>query len=78
MGATLSPTAAPNFTLTPPAVAFDPVQIAVFTKQGVFEGKRIGIIGASVDQAEMSIVLAVLKKQHVDVVQSAVERGAAG
>lgn len=78
MGATLSPTAAPNFTLTPPAAAFDPVQIAVFTKQGVFEGRRIGIIGASVDQAEMSIVLAALKKQHVDVVQSAVDAAPPG
>ena len=78
MGATLSPSAAPNFTLTPPAAAFDPLQIAVYTKQGIFKGKKIGVIGASVDQTEMPIVLAALKKQHVDVVQSRHRLGAPG
>ena len=73
MGGTLSPGAAPNFTLTPPAAAFDPLQIAVFAEQGVFKGKKVGVIGASVDQAEMPIVLTSLKKQHVDVVQSGVD-----
>ena len=73
MGATLSPSAAPNFTVTPPAAAFDPLQIGVFTKQGIFKGKKIGVISASVDQAEVPIVLTALKKQHVDVVQTAVD-----
>ncbi len=73
MDATLSPSAAPNFTLTPPAAAFDPLQIAVFAQQGVFKGKKIGVISASVDQAEVPIVLAALKKQHVNVVQTAVD-----
>lgn len=78
MGATLSPSAAPNFTLTPPAAAFDPLQIAVYAKQGTFKGKKIGVIGASVDQKEMPIVLAALKKRHVDVVQSAVDSAPQG
>lgn len=73
MGGTLSPSVAPNFTLTPPAVAFDPLQIAVFTKEGIFKGKKVGVISASVDQAEVPVVLAALKKQHADVVQSAVD-----
>jgi hypothetical protein len=72
MGATLSPNAAPNFTLTPPPTAFDPLQIAVFTKQGVFKGKKTGVISGSVDHAEVPIVLAALKKEHVNVVQTAV------
>ena len=73
MGATLSPSAAPNFTLTPPAAAFDPLQVAVFTKQGIFKGKKIGVISASVDHAEVPIVLTALRKQHVNVVQTAVD-----
>jgi ABC-type branched-subunit amino acid transport system substrate-binding protein len=78
MGATLSPSAAPNFTLTPPAAAFDPLQISVYAQQGIFKGKKIGVIGASVDQTEMPIVLASLKKQHVDVVQSAIDSAPQG
>ena len=73
MGATLSPKAAPNFTVTPPAAAFDPLQIAVFTKQGIFKGKKVGVISASVDHAEVPIVLDALRKQHVNVVQTAVD-----
>lgn len=78
MGATLSPSAAPNFTLTPPAAAFDPLQISVYTEQGIFKGKKIGVIGASVDQTEIPIVLAALRKQHVDVVQSAIDSAPQG
>ena len=73
MDASLSPSAAPNFTVTPPAAAFDPLQIAVFAKQGVFKGKKIGVISASVDHAEVPVVLSSLKKEHVDVVQTAVD-----
>jgi hypothetical protein len=73
MGATLSPSAAPNFTVTPPAAAFDPLQITVYTKQGIFKGKKIGVISASVDHAEVPIVLNALRKQHVNVVQTAVD-----
>jgi hypothetical protein len=73
MGATLSSKAAPNFTLTPPSAAFDPVQIAVFAKHGLFKDKKIGVISASVDKSEVPIVLAALRKEHVDVVQTAVD-----
>jgi hypothetical protein len=73
MGATLSSKAAPNFTLTPPSAAFDPVQIAVFAKEGIFKNKKVGVISASVDKSEVPIVLAALRKNHVDVVQTAVD-----
>jgi hypothetical protein len=73
MGATLSPGAAPNFTLTPPPAAFDPLQLSVFSKQGIFKGKKVGVVSASTDKLEAPIVLAALKKLHVDVVQSAVD-----
>jgi Periplasmic binding protein len=73
MGATLSSKAAPNFTLTPPSTAFDPVQIAVFAKEGIFKNKKVGVISASVDKSEVPVVLAALRKNHVDVVQTAVD-----
>ncbi len=73
MGATLSPSAAQNFTLTPPPSAFDPIQLSVFSKQGVFKGKKVGVISASLDKDETQVVLASLKKLHANVVQSAVD-----
>jgi ABC-type branched-subunit amino acid transport system substrate-binding protein len=73
MGATLSPNAAANFTLTPPSAAFDPVQVAVFAKEGILKGKKVGVISASVDKSEVPVVLAALRKQHVDVAQTAVD-----
>ena len=73
MGGTLSPKAAPNFTIGPPAVAFDPVQIAVFAKDGIFKGKKVGVFSTETEKTETPVVLASLKKQHVDVVQNAVD-----
>jgi len=78
MGGTLSPQAAPNFTLTPPSAAFDPLEIAVLANQGIFKGKKIGVIGASQDKTEMPVALAALKRQDVNVVQSAIDSAPPG
>ena len=36
----LSPGGAPNFSVEPPLAAYDPVQLAVFARRGVFKGRR--------------------------------------
>jgi hypothetical protein len=71
--ASLSPNEAPNFTLTPPSAAFDPLQLSVFSKLGVFRNKKVGVIASSVDQAELKVVLAALGRLKVDVVQTATD-----
>ena len=38
-----STSATPNFTLQPPPVAYDPVQLAVLAHHGDFKGKRVGL-----------------------------------
>jgi hypothetical protein len=63
---------APNFSLTPPASAYDPVQLAAFAKAGVFKGKKVALfIAADSDKPELAVVQSALKKLHVDVVLSA-------
>jgi hypothetical protein len=63
----------PNFTLTPPAAAYDPLQLSVFAKQGVFKGKKVGLYaGSTTDEDELKVVQSSLKKLRVNVVQSAV------
>jgi hypothetical protein len=65
--------AAANITLTPPAAAYDPLQIAVLAKQGVFKNKKVGVMGgATTDEDEMRIVETALAKNHVHVVQTGV------
>jgi hypothetical protein len=73
LDATLSPKSAPNFTLTPPSAAFDPLQLSVFSKRGIFNKEVVGVIASSVDQAELGVVGASLKHLHVDVVQTATD-----
>lgn len=73
MPASSSPSGAQNFTLTPPPAAFDPLQLSVFSKKGIFKGKKVGVISASTDKLETPIVLSALKKLHVNVAQSAVD-----
>ncbi len=71
--------AAPNFTPDPPPAAFDPLELAYFTKEGVFKGKKVALFGGdSADATEITIVEAALKKDHVDVVQSAVDSAPEG
>ena len=73
LDATLSPNAAPNFTLTPPSAAFDPVQLSVFSQRGIFKKEVVGVLASSVDQAELRVVGDSLKHLHVDVVQTATD-----
>jgi len=72
IGASSSPKLAPNFTLTPPASAFDPLLIQAMSNKGVFKGMKVGVIATSADKPEMNGVLTSLKKQKVDVVQTAI------
>jgi hypothetical protein len=66
--------AAQNFTVTAPATAYDPTQLAVLAKEGVFKGKKVGVFGGAVtDEPEVNIVDAALRKDHVDVAQTAVD-----
>jgi len=70
---------APNFTLTPPQEAYDPVQLKLFAHDGVFAGKKVGIFaGQTTDASELHVVEAVLRTLHVPVVATAVDAGASG
>jgi hypothetical protein len=67
-------TAAQNFTLTPPPSAYDPLQLAVFSKLGYFKGKKVGIFaGETTDESELKVVQSSLKRLRVKVVQTAVD-----
>lgn len=68
---TLPASAAPDFSLTPPDAAYDPVQLAAFDKRGAFKAKRVGLFYGPDDVSEANVVQADLKKLHVDVVSSA-------
>lgn len=70
---TLASGAAQNFTLTPPSTAYDPIQLAVLAKQGVFKGKKVAVFGETADAAELKVVDSALAKDHVKVVQSAID-----
>ena len=39
----LPASAAPDFSLTPPDAAYDPVELAAFSKRGDFKGKKVGL-----------------------------------
>ena len=76
---TSSPGWAPNFTLTPPSSAYDPLQLNVFSKLGAFKGKKVGLFGGdTTDKSEVAIVDAALKKLHVDVTQTAIDAAPEG
>ncbi|MGP0030944.1 MAG: hypothetical protein ACLPVF_10625 [Acidimicrobiales bacterium] len=65
---------APDFSLLTPASAYDPVQFAVFAKQGVFKGKKVGLfVGQTSDEPELKLDESVLKKLHVDVVETGID-----
>ena len=65
----LPPGSAPNFTLSAPPSAYDPLQLSVFDKEGVFKGKKVGIYGTTADQPEIAVVKSALQKLHVDVAE---------
>jgi hypothetical protein len=70
---TLPANAAPDFSLTPPDQAYDPIQLAAFKNAGAFKDKKVGIYsGSGIDAPEARSVQSDLKKLHVDVVQLAV------
>jgi hypothetical protein len=70
---------APNFTLSPPLSAYDPVQLAAFAHKGVFKGKKVGLFaGQATDQSELATVLSTLHTLHVPVAQSAVDSAPPG
>jgi hypothetical protein len=74
-----SPGWAPNFTITPPSSAYDPLQLSAYSKLGVFKGKKVGVFGGDpTDGPEMAIVEAALKKLHVDVIQTAIDPAPTG
>jgi hypothetical protein len=69
---TLPANAAPDFSLTPPDTAYDPIELAALSKKGVFKGKKVGVYyGTGIDAPEARAVEADLKKLHVDVDQVA-------
>jgi hypothetical protein len=68
---TLPASAAPDFSLTPPDAAYDPVQLAAFDKRGAFKGKKVGLFYGVEDIYEAKVVQSDLKRLHVDVVLSA-------
>jgi len=70
---------AQNFSLVPPASAYDPLQLSVFNKMGAFKNKKVGVFaGVTTDEAEMKVVLTDLAKLHVDVVSTAVDSATQG
>ena len=76
---TLPAGSAPNFAPIPPTVAFDPVQLAWFTKKGDFKGKKVALFGGtSADKSEVATVQAALKKDHVNVVSTAIDSAPEG
>ena len=75
----VSATGTPNFTLTPPPLAYDPLQLMVLARHGIFKGKKVGIFAGQVtDQQELQVVQSALKKLHVDTVASAVDSAPTG
>jgi hypothetical protein len=74
-----SPTAAQDFTTTPPNSAYDPLQLNVYAKQGVFKNKKVAVFGGDTgDQSEVASVQADLANLHVHVVTTAVDSAPQG
>jgi hypothetical protein len=69
----------PNFTMQAPPLAYDPIQLAVFDRDGVFRGKTVGIFAGQVtDERELQVVQSDLASLHVKVAQSAVDSAPTG
>jgi hypothetical protein len=68
-----SPTTAQDFSLTPPAMALDPLELRAFDKQGIFKHKKVALIGGSTeDESELAVVQSDMAKLHIPVVTTAV------
>jgi hypothetical protein len=74
-----SSTLAQDFTPTPPAAAYDPLELTVFAKQGVFKHKKVALFGGGLgDESELGSVKADLAKLHIPVVTTAVDTAPQG
>ena len=74
-----SPTAAEDFTTTPPNAAYDDLQLPVFAKQGIFKHKKVALLGGDAgDQSELTAVQSELAKLHVPVVTTAIDSAPQG
>jgi hypothetical protein len=74
-----APNVAQDFTYTPPNSAFDPLQLSVYNKQGVFAHKKVAVFGGDPgDQSEVASVQSDLAKLHVPVVTTAVDSAPQG
>jgi Periplasmic binding protein len=70
---------AQDFTATPPYNAYDPLELSVFDKQGVFKGKKVAVFGGNPsDKQETQLVQSVLAKLHVPVVTTAIDSAPEG
>jgi hypothetical protein len=70
---------AQDFTPTPPDNAYDPLELSVFEKQGVFKGKKVAVFGGNPsDQHEAQLVESLLAKLHVPVVTTAIDSAPQG
>ena len=70
---------AQDFTPTPPDNAYDPLELSVFKKQGVFKGKKVAVFGGNPsDQHEAQFVQSALAKLHVPVVTTAIDSAPQG
>jgi hypothetical protein len=74
-----SPTAAEDFTTTPPNAAYDTLQLGVYDKQGVFSHKKVALFGGDTgDGSELAAVQSALAKLHVPVVTTAIDSAPQG
>ena len=74
-----SSSVAQDFTTTPPNSAYDPLQLTVYDKQGVFKHKKVALFGGDGgDASELALVQAALTKLRVSVVTTAVDSAPEG
>jgi hypothetical protein len=74
-----SSSVAQDFTTTPPNSAYDPLQLSVYDKEGVFKHKKVAVFGGDAgDRQEAQLVQSVLAKLHVPVVNTAIDSATQG
>jgi branched-chain amino acid transport system substrate-binding protein len=70
---------AQDFTTTPPNSAYDPLQLSVYDKQGVFKHKKVALFGGdSGDASELALVQSALTKLRVPIETTAVDSAPEG
>ena len=74
-----SSSVAQDFTTTPPNSAYDPLQLGVYDKEGVFKHKKVALFGGDAgDGQEAQLVQSVLAKLHVPVAITAIDSAPQG